>query len=126
VTLADDFIVGFEHRDERFLAELRERFARFGVELHPEKTHAPISEQEKYLRAVVAEHVRYYGVPLKGPAIGTFRLTIGRLWKRSLERRSQRTRISMHSTDRVYGCFSSIDGPTGALIAPTQVVGLAD
>ena len=33
---ADDFVVGFEHRDdaERFLAELRERFAEFGLELH--------------------------------------------------------------------------------------------
>src|SRR5262245_6046695 len=40
VRFADDFIVGFERRDEaeRFLAELRERFARFGLELHPEKT----------------------------------------------------------------------------------------
>jgi len=40
VRFADDFIVGFEHRGdaERFLAELRERFARFGLELHPEKT----------------------------------------------------------------------------------------
>jgi len=37
---ADDFVVGFEHRHEaeRFLAELRERFARFGLELHPDKT----------------------------------------------------------------------------------------
>jgi group II intron reverse transcriptase/maturase len=37
---ADDYIVGFEHRDdaERFLAELRDRFAKFGLELHPEKT----------------------------------------------------------------------------------------
>ena len=40
VRFADDFIVGFEHRDdaERFLAELRERFAKFGLELHPDKT----------------------------------------------------------------------------------------
>jgi RNA-directed DNA polymerase len=40
VRWADDFIVGFEHRDdaERFLAELRERFAEFGLELHPDKT----------------------------------------------------------------------------------------
>lgn len=40
VRFADDFVVGFEHRSEadRFLAELRERFARFGLELHPEKT----------------------------------------------------------------------------------------
>jgi len=40
VRYADDFVVGFEHRDEaeRFLAELRERFTRFALELHPDKT----------------------------------------------------------------------------------------
>jgi len=33
-------VAGFEHREdaERFLAELRGRFAEFGLELHPEKT----------------------------------------------------------------------------------------
>jgi RNA-directed DNA polymerase len=37
---ADDYVAGFEHREdaERFLADLRERFAEFGLELHPEKT----------------------------------------------------------------------------------------
>ena len=40
VRYADDFIVGFQRRAdaERFLAELRERFTKFGLELHPEKT----------------------------------------------------------------------------------------
>jgi RNA-directed DNA polymerase len=40
VRFADDFIAGFEHRHEaeRFLAELRERFAKFGLELHADKT----------------------------------------------------------------------------------------
>jgi hypothetical protein len=40
VRWADDFIVGFEHEQDvrRFLTELRERFARFGLELHPDKT----------------------------------------------------------------------------------------
>jgi len=40
VRFADDFVVGFEHREEaeRFLVELRERFARFGLTLHPDKT----------------------------------------------------------------------------------------
>jgi RNA-directed DNA polymerase len=40
VRYADDIIVGFQHRAEaeRFLAELRERFTKFGLELHPEKT----------------------------------------------------------------------------------------
>jgi len=40
VRFADDFIVGFEHKDDaqQFLAELRERFAQFALELHPDKT----------------------------------------------------------------------------------------
>ena len=40
VRFADDFVVGFEHRDdaEQFLVELRDRFARFGLTLHPDKT----------------------------------------------------------------------------------------
>lgn len=40
VRWADDFIVGFEYHEDaqRFLTELRERFARFGLELHPDKT----------------------------------------------------------------------------------------
>ena len=37
---ADDFIVGFEHRGdaEQFLVDLRERFAKFALELQAEKT----------------------------------------------------------------------------------------
>ncbi len=40
VRFAHDFVVGFQHRHEaeRFGAELRERFAKFGLELHPDKT----------------------------------------------------------------------------------------
>jgi group II intron reverse transcriptase/maturase len=40
VRFADDYVAGFEYRDdaERFLQDLCERFARFALELHPEKT----------------------------------------------------------------------------------------
>jgi RNA-directed DNA polymerase len=40
VRFADDVIVGFEHEQDaqRFWAELGERFAKFGLELHPTKT----------------------------------------------------------------------------------------
>ena len=40
VRFADDFIVGFEYEDDarRFLDELRGRFAKFSLELHPGKT----------------------------------------------------------------------------------------
>jgi group II intron reverse transcriptase/maturase len=163
VRFADDFVVGFEHREEaeRFLAELRERFARFGLELHPDKTrliefgrfaapdrrqrgggkpetfnflgfthscaktragkftvlrqtmrtrlrakleevktelrrrlHDPIPEQGAYLGSVVRGHVRYYGVPMNGPALNAFRYAIGWTWWRVLRRRSQCHRIT--------------------------------
>jgi hypothetical protein len=34
-------VLGFQHRDdaEQFLEQLRERLPKFGLELHPEKTH---------------------------------------------------------------------------------------
>lgn len=40
VRYADDFILGFQRQQdaERFLAELRERLRKFGLELHPDKT----------------------------------------------------------------------------------------
>lgn len=161
VRFADDIVAGFEHRSdaERFLAELRERFAKFSLELHPDKTrliefgrfaienrkrrgegkpetfdflgfthacdrtrkgkfivlrqtqkkrfrrklkavkaelkrrlHEPVEQTGKYLRSVVEGHFRYYGVPRNGPALCAFRYLIGRLWWRSLVRRSQRHR----------------------------------
>jgi group II intron reverse transcriptase/maturase len=40
VRYADDFVIGFEYRDEaqRCLEELQQRFAKFGLKLHSEKT----------------------------------------------------------------------------------------
>jgi group II intron reverse transcriptase/maturase len=40
VRFADDFVVGFQYLDDarQFLSELRERFAKFNLELHPDKT----------------------------------------------------------------------------------------
>ncbi len=40
VRYADDFVIGFQHRYEaqRCLEELQQRFAKFGLKLHPEKT----------------------------------------------------------------------------------------
>lgn len=162
VRFADDFVVGFQYRNEaeRFLADLRERLARFRLGLHPDKTsliefgrfaaenrrrrglgkpetfdflgfthccavtrkgrftvrrktmrkrwqaklkevktelryrmHHSIPEQGAYLRSVVAGHVRYYGVPMNGPALGAFRQAVGRLWCRTLRRRSQKHRM---------------------------------
>ena len=40
VRYADDLVAGFQHRAdaERFLRDFQERLAKFGLELHPEKT----------------------------------------------------------------------------------------
>ena len=159
VRFADDFVAGFQHRyeAERFLAELRERFAHFDLQLHADKTrivefgrfaeqnrrqrgegkpvtfnflglthicgrtrkgnftvlrqtmrqrqqaklrslkeelrrrmHTPIGEQGAYLRSVLSGHFRYYGVPMNGPALTSFQEAVGRLWWRTLRRRSQK------------------------------------
>jgi len=169
VRFADDFVVGFEHRQDavQFLAELRDRFDRFGLELHPDKTrllefgrfadqarrgrgdgkpetfsflgfthscaktrtgrftvlrqtmrtrwqaklkevkaelwprlHLPIPEQGTYLRAVVGGHIRYYGVPMNGSALGAFRQAVGRLWWRTLRRRSQQHHLPWRRMQR--------------------------
>ena len=170
VRYADDFIVGFQHRAdaERFLAELRERFAKFNLELHPEKTrllefgpfaaenrrragqgkpetfdflgfthicgkkrngrftvvrqtirkrlqaklsevkaelrrrlHDPIPVVGSWLRQVVGGHIRYYGVPMNGPAIAMFRFQVGWLWHRALARRSHTGHVSWERMRRL-------------------------
>jgi RNA-directed DNA polymerase len=163
VRFADDCVVGFQYRAEaeRFLVEVRRRFAQFGLELHRDKTrliefgrfaahnragrgqgkpdtftflgfthicattrkghftvlrktmrkrmqaklkevytelrrrmHEPVPVQGTYLRSVVAGHTRYYGVPMNGPAIGTFRKEVCNRWVKVLRRRSHKHRMT--------------------------------
>jgi RNA-directed DNA polymerase len=170
VRFADDFIVGFEHEDdaERFLAGLRERFAKFGLELHPGKTrliefgrfaardrsarglgrpetfdflgfthicamsrggrfwvkritiskrmraklkqvkdqltqrmHLPVPEQGRWLASVVRGHMAYYAVPGNLQAVAAFRDQVTRHWRRTLRRRSQKTRINWDRMNRI-------------------------
>jgi group II intron reverse transcriptase/maturase len=162
VRFADDFVVGFEQKEdgERLLSELRERLARFGLELHSEKTrliefgryaepdrrrrgegkpetfnflgfthscaktrkgkfivlrqtmrrrwqaklkeikeqlrqrmHESIPEMGRYLRSVVAGHMRYYAVPMNAVSVSHFRLAVSWIWRRVLRRRSQKARL---------------------------------
>jgi RNA-directed DNA polymerase len=58
------------------------------------RMHRPVREQGVWLRSVVAGHVRYYGVPMNGPALVTFRFQVGRLWQQALRRRSQRRHLT--------------------------------
>ena len=57
------------------------------------RMHAPIQDTGKWLRSVVAGHLRYYGVPMNGAALNLFRCQAGWLWHRTLSRRSQNGRV---------------------------------
>jgi RNA-directed DNA polymerase len=65
------------------------------------RMHRTIAEQGRYLRAVVAGHVRYFGVPRNGARLGRFRGCIARLWYRTLRRRSQTSRLTLERMARL-------------------------
>jgi RNA-directed DNA polymerase len=58
------------------------------------RMHDPIPAVGTWLRSVVGGHVRYYGVPTNSQALHIFRFQVGRLWHRTLSRRSQNGRVS--------------------------------
>ena len=58
------------------------------------RMHHPIPAQGQYLRAVVAGHGRYFGVPFNGARLRTFRHQVVGLWHRTLCRRSQSPSLS--------------------------------
>src|SRR6266542_382201 len=125
VRFADDFVVGFQHEQDarRFLDELRERFAKFGLGLHPDKTrliefgryaapnrkraklkalnqelkrrrHEPVPDQGRWLASVLRGHMAYYAVPGNTDRISAFRTQLTRHWYKALRRRSQRDRMN--------------------------------
>ncbi|MGH8656777.1 MAG: group II intron reverse transcriptase/maturase [Gammaproteobacteria bacterium] len=67
---------------------LRAKLQAVKIELR-RRMHRPIKEQGQYLRAVVAGHGRYFGVPNNGARLSVFRFQVARLWQRTLCRRSQ-------------------------------------
>jgi group II intron reverse transcriptase/maturase len=65
------------------------------------RMHRPIAEQGQYLRAVVAGHARYFAVPRNGARVQVFRFQIGRLWHRTLCRRSQSKHLNWQRMHRI-------------------------
>ena len=92
VRFADDYIVGFEHRDdaERFLADLRGRLAQFCLELAPEKTR--LIEFGRY--AAERRRKRGLGKPETFQFLGfTHICTKDRNGRFALRRRTSRKRL---------------------------------
>ncbi len=63
--------------------------------------HDPIPAVGTWLRSVVGGHIRYYGVPMNGPALRRFRFQVGWLWQRALSRRSQAGRVRWDRMQRL-------------------------
>ncbi len=55
-----------------------------------QRMHWPISEQGKWLRQVVTGFFNYHAVPTNSRALAAFRHHVVTLWRRTLQRRSQK------------------------------------
>jgi RNA-directed DNA polymerase len=90
------FLVQRKTRRGRMQAKLRE----IKGELR-RRRHRPISEQGRWLKGVVTGYFAYYAVPTNNRALGSFRHHVARLWCRSLQRRSQRSRVTWDRMDKL-------------------------
>jgi RNA-directed DNA polymerase len=117
VRFADDFIAGFEHREEAesFLTELRERFAKFGLTLHPDKTR--LIEFGRF--AAASRRARGAGKPETFDFLGfthscgktrrgkftVLRQTVRRRWQAKLKAVKAELRQRLHEPIPVVGAY---------------------
>jgi len=115
VRYADDLVVGFEHRAEaeRFLREFQERLAKFGLEIHPEKTRliefgrfAQVNRRQrgegKPETFTFLGFTHYCGTNSKGSFV-VWRRTAAQRMRAKLLRVKQELRRKMHEPVRVVG-----------------------
>ena len=106
-----DFL-GFTHicgkkRNGRFTVLRQTMRKRLQAKLSEVKTelrrrlHDPVPAVGLWLRSVVVGHLRYYGVPMNGPALVAFRDGVSRHWHRSLAHRSHKGRLTWARMDRL-------------------------
>ncbi len=93
------FICG-KSRKGKFLVTRRTRRDRMRVKLGEIKEelrrrmHQPIPEQGRWLRQVVTGFFNYHAVPTNSAALGAFHHYVTDLWRRSLQRRSQKDQMT--------------------------------
>lgn len=79
---------------------MRDKLRRVKTELR-RRLHHPIPEVGRWLASVVRGHCHYYGVPGNSYALNTFRYRVIRLWHWTLERRSQKSRMTWSRMQRL-------------------------
>jgi hypothetical protein len=65
------------------------------------RRHDSLAEQGRWLRSVVTGYFAYHAVPTNAHAIGAYRHHVITLWRRSLQRRSQKDRMPWALMDRL-------------------------
>jgi hypothetical protein len=65
------------------------------------RMHQPIALQGKWLWYVVNGYFNYHAVPTNSKALVAFRTEIARRWRRSLIRRSERTKLNWTEMKRL-------------------------
>lgn len=69
------------------------------------RRHAPVALQREWLASVLRGHYAYYGLPGNYRALNGFYYQVGRMWFRSLRRRSQRSRLTWDRFNRMREVF---------------------
>jgi RNA-directed DNA polymerase len=104
------FICG-QSRQGRFLLKRKTRSDRMRARLKEIKEemrrrmHQSIPEQGKWLRQVVTGYFAYHAVPTNSRALNAFRHHVTNLWRRSLQRRSQKDRTTWERIKKLVDDF---------------------
>ena len=69
------------------------------------RMHLPVTEVGRWLAQVLTGHYQYFGVPRNYTALDCFRDRVRRLWHRTLNRRSQKGRLSETAMSRIAACW---------------------
>jgi hypothetical protein len=104
-------------RGDRMMARLKEIKAQLRARMHD-----AISEQGKWLKAVITGYFAYHAVPTNLRALRAFRYHVTDLWRRTLRRRSQKdgltwermTKLAAHwlPTPHIHGRTSALPSNT--------------
>jgi RNA-directed DNA polymerase len=92
------FLLQRKTRSDRMRAKLQD----IKVELR-RRMHWPIPKQGKWLRQVVTGHFVYFAVPTNSRPLSAFRLHVSDLWRRTLQRRSQRGGFTWDRIEKLTG-----------------------
>ena len=139
VRYADDFVLGFEHRSdaERFMEAVGERFAAYGLEVHPEKTR--LLEFGRFAAANRAKRgegrpetfgflgFTHYCRTQRNGRFGLGRKPVAKRMRRTLQAIKAELRKRMHANPKVTGRWLGrvLRGWLGYYAVPTSAPSLS-